>query len=365
MRLYNALTAAGAVEMLREAAGTIAPDVATIARGALANVEQLTWIHEDKLDHNGEPSAPATPRPPDIPGAHRAPPAPPASADGSGGDAGVDGLIGVSHRALPQLCQQLMSWNPTAARRRGVAALAKVLSSRSLDPGTALELLRRGDAVTCLLDILYPDDSPAAAQLADCVSDRGSGGRIGPPPAQTDVPLRDGALHLLALIAHLGGLELLQPVPRIAAALGGALVASEPSVRALAATFWRAATVWETFGAALAKAVFPLGAVRAAGMRVESPGAFTNGIAVVLALAKPPADGSAPEMMHLGVLASIVQEAAAGALANTLLHDALRPLWTTAADTLAYLVKLDDKQVARLRALPAQMARRENAPAGA
>ena len=48
-------------------------------------------------------------------------------------------------------------------------------------------------------------------------------------------------------------------------------------------------------------------------------------------------------------------QAAAGALANTLAHPALRPLWTTTPETLAYLVKLDEEQVARIRALPAKL----------
>ena len=92
---------------------------------------------------------------------------------------------------------------------RGVAALATVLSSRSLDAGTALELLRRGDTTACLLELLYPEGTAAAAQLASTTQGGSVGGKVGPPPAQTDVALRDGCLHLLALIAHLGGFGLL------------------------------------------------------------------------------------------------------------------------------------------------------------
>ena len=43
---------------------------------------------------------------------------------------------------------------------------------------------------------------------------------------------------------------------------------------------------------------------------------------------------------------------AACALANTLKHVALRPLWTSLPDTLGYLMKLEDAQVERLLALP-------------
>ena len=38
-------------------------------------------------------------------------------------------------------------------------------------------------------------------------------------------------------------------------------------------------------------------------------------------------------------------------------HAGLRPLWTSAPETLAYLIKLDEEQVERILALPNKLAR--------
>lgn len=362
VRLHQALCAADVGAALRTAACTLPPSAAAIARGALSNIEQLSWMVDDLTTGNGVGSPQAAPCPPDVDQTFTALPQPPPPPDAASGDAPV-GVGGVSHRALPPLCQQLREWNSLGAKRRGVQGLSTVLSARSLDAATALELLRRGDTVACVLDLLYPPGSAAAAQLASAGAGGVGGGKIGPSPSQTDVPLRDGCLHLLGLIAHLGGSELLTPLPRIAAALGGALVASEPSVRAHAAAFWRAASVWAPFAAALVKLIFPLGAVRSAGVTVDATNSsFTNGLNVLLGLANNPhhphpLGGAAPppDLMTLGVHASVQLESAACALAHILQHDTLDALWTSAPDTLAYLIKLDDEAVGRLIALPAQM----------
>jgi hypothetical protein len=347
VRLHSELLEAGVTDILREAAATLPPNAATIARSALANLEQLTWIQEDaRGEHGGEPTQPINPKPADIANAYRSAPTPPSAPNS---DSSIMGVVGVSHRAVPQLCQQLMAWSPINAKRRGVQALAEVLGSRSLEPATALELLRRGQVIECLLDILYPEGTAASQQLAYASVTSTGGGKVGPPPEQSDGPLRDGSLHLLALIAHLGGFELLQPLPRIASALGGALVAAEPSVRAHAAAFWRAVTVWEAYAAALARAIYPLTAVRSAGIRVDMDvGAFTSGITILRTLSTPPTS------LH-GIPVNNLQEAAAGALANVLQHGNLKPLWTTSPDKLAYLTRLDDEQVKALVAIASQL----------
>lgn len=271
---------------------------------------------------------------------------------------GTDGAIGLlSHRALPQLCVQLDGRCPLSARRRALSGLAAVLRSRSLDAGTALELLRRCGAVGHLLEILREDikDSPASTPASIATAARGSsgGGRVGPPPSQSDAALRDGALHALGLIAHLGGIELLQPPNKLTAVLAGALFADDVCTRAHAAVFWRAATVWESYANDLARAIFPLGAVRSSGVRIEGHGAFTNGVGVLLALSAG-GTGEGGVASRAGVECAL---AAAGALANTLQHAALRPLWTSAPEKLAYLLMLDDEQVKRILALPDKLTR--------
>jgi hypothetical protein len=332
----------------------------------------------------------------------------PANGTGGGGGAaaagpgasvlGLLGVSGVSHRALPQLCQQLEPYCPLTTRRRAVLGLGEVLRGRSLDAGTALELLRRCQCVPLLVDLLYggagtdqphphhggggggggfgsgsgssggsggsgsgggaqgpggaaavPGVGPRTSAAVAALSATKGSGRVAPAPTQPDAVVRDGALHLLAQIAYLGGLDLLTPVQTITAALGGALVSTEPSARAQAAEFWRAASVWEVYAGAFARAIFPLGGVRSAGVRVEGQGAFTNGIAVLLALTRREHEGG------WGTSLACAQ-AAAAALVNTLEHSALRPLWTTRPETISYLIRLDDDQIARIRELPARLA---------
>ena len=53
------------------------------------------------------------------------------------------------------------------------------------------------------------------------------------------------------------------------------------------------------------------------------------------------------------------QEAATYALANVLQHRSLTPLWTTEPERLAYLIKLEEEQIARVLMLPAQLKARE------
>ena len=110
--------------------------------------------------------------------------------------------------------------------------------------------------------------------------------------------------------------------------------------------------MWEAVANALARSIFPIGAVRGAGVCIEAHGAFTNGVGVLLALTA--AHHAAPSVYHAEAGLACAQ-AAAGALANTLAHAPLRHLWTTSPDTLGYLLKLDESQVERIRALPEKL----------
>lgn len=395
-RVYETLIEAGVLEALMEAAATLPQPVSAIACGAIANLDQLRQRAEEV--EALEPPAPAMPRRPDLTPRYAlvAPTPPRSDASQHGGSNGCAsstsagpaastaggcsfsftscgpssvssssvlaslGVVGVSHRGIPQLCCQMRDFCPLATRRRAVSGLAEVLRSRSLDAGSALELLRRCGAVNRLLELLYESgggggglaggngEGGAAAAAAEALSN--TSGRVAPPPTQPDAALRDGCLHLLTLIAHLGGLDILRPLNRITAALGGALVSTEPSARAQAAEFWRAATLWESTAGALARAIFPLGGVRSAGVRVEGSGAFTNGVAVLLALTRREHEGGWGTSLPCA-------QAAAAALVNTLTHPSLRPIWAT--PTLGYLIKLDDEQVARIMELPARLASRE------
>ena len=361
-RTQAALREANVMEVLAEAAATLPPQAAAMACGAIANLEQLRQQSEEAEQF--ETPQHATPRPADIPVEHPFSPTPPrcteASLQGGGGAASTVltslGVTGVSHRALPQLCCQLSDFCPLVTRRKAVIGLAEVLRSRSLDAGSALELLRRCGAIDRLIDILFDDgtgETTAGGAVAGPAQGLGGGStssRVAPPPTQPDAVLRDGCLHLLVLIAHLGGLELLCPVQRVTAALGGALVSTEPSARAQAADFWRAVAIWEVFAESLARAIFPLGAVRSAGVRVEGTGAFTNGVAVLLALTRREHEGG------WGTSLACAQSAAA-ALVSSLAHPNLQNLWK--APTLGYLIKLDDQQIAGIRELPAKLANRE------
>ena len=76
--------------------------------------------------------------------------------------------------------------------------------------------------------------------------------------------------------------------------------------------------MWTSFAAALARAIFPVGAVRSAGVRVEGTGAFTNGLAVLLALTRREHEGGWGTSLPCA-------QAAAAALVNALQHSSLRP----------------------------------------
>ena len=125
--------------------------------------------------------------------------------------------------------------------------------------------------------------------------------------------------------------------------------------------------MWPAFAAALCKLIFPLGSVRSAGIGVAgSNSSFTNGLNVLLGLANNPhhphplgASALPPERTILGVHAGRQQEAATYALANVLQHRSLTPLWTTEPERLAYLIKLEEEQIARVLMLPAQLKARE------
>ena len=278
---------------LRAAAAIHPPSVAAVACGALANIAQLS--ERKAAAAQTEPCAAAVPRTAGIrhaslpltPDGSSKPPPPPATSGAAAGGGGISacgamGLGGVSHRSVPQLCVLLQEWSPAGAQRRGVLALAETLRSRSLDAGTALELLRRCGLVRRLLELLH--EPHGLLEAATAAATGAGAGRVGPPPSQPDELLRDGSVHLLALVAHLGGSDLLAPLPLLTAVLGGALISGEPNTRAQAAAFWAAACVWEGYANALARAIFPIAVVRSAGVRVEGHGAFANGIAVLLAL---------------------------------------------------------------------------------
>ena len=400
-RLCGALLEAGVLPALQEAASTQPFELAVLACGALANLEQLAQHRAEAGKADGAPTA-AQPEPPHI-GEPHAPPltVPPSlllaaaaasdvltaatwSGDGAEGGAFADadataaaaamlpgGAVGsMSHRALPCLCQQFAAWAPPALQERGLAFLGLVLASRSVDSGMALELLRRAWTVTRLLNLLHDvgdaedEDALAAAEAAASAV---SSGRVAPPPAQPDGALRDGALHALALIAHRGGLRLFEQaeggVARVASVLGGALLAPTAATRAHAAAFWCAACVWEPFAALLLRAIFSVDAAVAVGLLLESEaskrassarrGAFVNGLGILQALAEPHGVLTAPSAERAAVLDGAY--AAAGALANLLQHPRLRPLWTHEADKLAYLVRVDAEEETRLLRLPERL----------
>jgi len=400
-RLCDVLLEAGVLPALQEAASKQPFELAVLACGALANLEQLAQHSAEAGKADGAPAV-AQPEPPHI-GEPHAPPltVPPSlllaaaaasdvlaavtlSGDGAAGGAFADadaaaaaaamlpgGAVGsMSHRALPCLCQQFAAWAPPALQERGLAFLGLVLASRSVDSGMALELLRRAWTVTRLLNLLHDvgdaedEDALAAAEAAASAA---SSGRVAPPPAQPDGALRDGALHALALIAHRGGLRLFEQaeggVARVASVLGGALLAPTAATRAHAAAFWCAACVWEPFAALLLRAIFSVNAAVAVGLLLESKattsassarrGAFVNGLGVLQALAEPHDLLTAPSAERAAVLDGAY--AAAGALANLLQHPRLRPLWTYEADKLAYLVRVDAEEETRLLRLPERL----------
>ena len=359
--------------------------------------------------------------PPDARGALRDPPPPPAEVVLF--EASVP-PASRSYRAIPTLCVQLQPWSPLRTRRRAACLLASTLRARSLDAEAALELLDRGEVTARLLALLQADESEsslaetlgaagAAAPLetggaggvggaiAAAIAVAGEGGappatpaprsRGAPPSVRSSAPpstgapptgggglstavaqlqpdraLRDACLACLALVAHIGGRELLSPAA-CAPPLCGALISAEPSTRLLAACFWRSACAYEGLAAALAKSIFSVASVRAAAIPFKGGGrrggAYTNGIAVLraLALAAPPREGGDAAGAAAGAAAGVaaaeavpadLAHAAACALCNLLRHESIRPLWTTAPDRLAYLVRLSSDEEQRWRAGP-------------
>ena len=348
---------------LREAAATLPAELSSIACGAIANLMQLEQQAAEAMAEAqaGEPRPPhASCRAPEGPHPHAALPPPPAER-GSAEEEGhvARPLEGVSHRSVPRLCVMLAPWAPAAVQRRGMAGLRRVLSARSVDAPAALELLRRCGTAARLMDLLQegPSDDGGGAPRS---------GWVGPPPAQPDASLREGAMHLLALISHLGGIELLTPIDRVCAIMGGALLSPATATQLQAAAFWRAASVWHQFAAALGRAIFPLEAVRTTGFLPTRGGGgggrsgmYTSGLGVLRAMAlHPPAGGStAPRDASALTTDESVSLAAACALAHVLQHAPLRPLWTTEPEKLSYLTRIDEPEAISLLALPDTLAR--------